>query len=113
MLIGLLVGFAATKARAVPTPTAKPKSHGNALSGTVMRIDDAARTFLIRNAAGKETTLIRTNATRVQGGTLKAGDRVAVRWLERDGKKVATSVRIESPTVAAATPTATVPARSP
>ena len=35
-----------------------------------------------------------------------AGDRVAVRWLEKDGKKIATSVRIETPALATITPTA-------
>jgi Domain of unknown function (DUF5666) len=95
-----------------PTPPVKPKSHGNALSGTVASLDEAKKTFTVRNAAGKETVLLRTNATRVRGGVLKTGDRVSVRWLERDKKMVATSIRIEPPSLASATPTptATTPA---
>ncbi len=82
----------------------KPKGHANAISGTVARIDQAAKTFVVKTASGKETALVRTAATKVNGDQLKIGDRVAVRWLERDGKKIATSVRIEPPAVAAATP---------
>ena len=43
---------------------------------------------------------MRTAATKVNGESLKAGDRVAVRYLEHDGKKVATSIRVEPPAVA-------------
>src|SRR5438105_847906 len=92
----------------------KAKTHGYALSGTVARVDAAAKTFVVRGAGGRETALVRTDATKVRGGVLKVGDRVAVRWLERDGKKVATSVRIEPPAVASATPTPQVaPAANP
>jgi hypothetical protein len=42
----------------------------------------------------------------VTGGSLKPGARVAVRWLEKDGHKIATSVRVEAPAIAASTPTA-------
>ena len=68
----------------------------------------------MRGSAGKETTLVRTSATKLNGEALKSGDRVAVRYLEHDGKKVATSIRIEPPVVAAAPPTATpVPSAPP
>jgi hypothetical protein len=107
------LGFAALLAHASPATAdpEKPKSHGNALSGTVTRVDRMAKTFVVRAANGKETTLVRTDATRVQGETLKVGDRVAVRWLEKDGKKIATSVRIEPAALAAATPTASAGTR--
>src|SRR5215470_977662 len=90
-----------------PAPTAaKPKSHGNALSGTVMRVDSSsASTFVVRESSGRETTLRRTSATHVTGGSLKPGVRVAVRWLEKDGHKIATSVKVEAPAIAASTPT--------
>ncbi len=83
----------------------KTKVHGYTVTGTVARMDTTAKTFVVRAASGKETTLVRTTATRLTGDALKVGDRVSVRWLEREGKKVATSIRIE-PAVAAATPTA-------
>ena len=85
------------------------KTHGYSVSGTVGKIDDAAKTFVVRTSAGKDTTLVRTAATKVNGEGLKPGDRVVVRYLERDGKKVATSIRIEPPAVAGATPTAPTP----
>jgi hypothetical protein len=101
-MAAVLSGFAAPP----KTPT-HPRSHGYSLAGVIMRIDVVAKTFVIRSNSGTETTLVRTGATRVQGDALRPGDRVAVRFLEKDGKKIATSVRIE-PSVAAAavTPTA-------
>ena len=69
-------------------------------------------TFVVRSAAGKETTLVRTTATRLNGKALASGDRVDVRYLVRDGKKIATSIRVEPAALATATatPTAVVPA---
>ncbi len=103
--------LAAVLAAPAPAPTAaKPKSHGNALSGTVTRVDSAASNFVVRENSGRETTLRRTSATHVTGGNLKPGARVAVRWLEKDGHKIATSVRVEAPAIAASTPTASAQA---
>ena len=94
-------GFAAP----AKTPT-HPKSHGYSLAGVILRVDVVAKTFVVRSNSGTETTLVRTGATRVQGDALKPGDRVAVRFLEKDGKKIATSVRVETALAAAVTPTA-------
>ena len=90
------------------TQTPKPKTHGYSVNGTVEHVD--AKTFVVRTNAGKSTTLVRTTATKVNGDALKTGDRVSVRYLEHDGKKVATSVRVEPPSVATATATPTAPA---
>jgi ribosomal protein L16/L10AE len=106
-VLGLTVVLLAANLSA--TTPEKTKTHGFSVSGTVGRIDEAAKTFVVRTSAGKETTLVRTTATKVNGESLKSGDRVAVRYLERDGKKVATSIRVEPPAVAAATPTAPAP----
>lgn len=109
LLLGTaLVGLLSVRtAHAAPakTPT-RPRSHGYSLAGVIVRVDVAARTFAVRANSGSETTLVRTSATRVQGETLRPGDRVAVRFLEKDGKKIATSVRVESTALAAVTPTA-------
>lgn len=106
----LCLAVAAAGAAASPEKTPKPKSHGYSVSGTVEHVD--AKTFVVKSTAGKSTTLVRTAATKVNGDMLKPGDRVAVRYLEHDGRKVATSVRVEPPSVATATatPTATAPA---
>jgi cold shock CspA family protein len=108
LLAGLaLFALAAISAAAAPTKTpTHPHGHGYALAGVVVRVDPTAKTFAVRSAAGTETTLVRTSATRVQGEGLKPGDRVAVRFLEKDGKKIATSVRVEPVVAAAVTPTA-------
>src|SRR5262245_60019239 len=99
--------LAALLAAPAPAPTAaKPKRHGNALSGTVMRVDSATSNFVVRESSGNETMLRRTSATHVTGGSLKPGVHVAVRWLEKDGHKIATSVRVEAAAIAASTPTA-------
>jgi hypothetical protein len=105
--IALLAAALAAPASGFPAPTPKPKSHGNALSGTVVRVDETKKLLVVR-AGSRETTLVMTPATSVHGGPLAGGQRVAVRWLEKDGRKVATSVRIEPASVAgaAATPTA-------
>jgi hypothetical protein len=100
----LAVALASPAAAASPTP--KPKSHGNALSGTVVRVDGSRKLLVVR-AGNRETTLVMTPATGVHGGPLAEGQRVAVRWLDKDGKHVATSVRIEAPALAGATATPT------
>jgi hypothetical protein len=105
--IVLLAAALAGSASATPAPTPKPKSHGNALSGTVVRVDETKKLLVVRSGS-HETTLVMTPATSIHGGPLSGGQKVAVRWLEKDGKRVATSIRIEPASVAgaAATPTA-------
>jgi hypothetical protein len=86
----------------------KAKVHGFSLSGTLVRIDEGKKTLAVRNAGGKETTLAWTNATSVFGGKLAVGQAVTLKYLDRDGKHIATSIHIgPPPTVAAPTPTAT------
>ena len=108
----LLLALLAAGRSDAASPDSKTKTHGLSVSGTVEHVDPAAKTFVVRSGSGRTTTLVRTAATKVNGEGLKPGDRVAVRYLERDGKKVATSIRVEPPSVATATatPTATAPA---
>ena len=103
-LVSLVGGTSAVQG--APAPTPKPKSHGNGIAGTVVGLDSGRKLLVVR-AGGHDTSLAMTPATSVHGGHLAEGQRVAVRWLEKDGKKVATSVRIEPPSVAGTTPTAT------
>lgn len=69
-------------------------NHASSLSGTVASVDEAGKMLTVKNKAGKETTLAWTDATKVTGGSLKAGERVSIRWIEKDGKSVATSIQI-------------------
>jgi len=110
--VGLLLGAMALcgDLAAASPDKEKTKTHGLAVSGLVARTDDTAHTFVVRTPAGKETTLIRTSATKLNGKALAAGDRVAVRYLERDGKKIATSIRLEPAVVATVTATPAAPA---
>jgi hypothetical protein len=110
LLLLFAAALSAGVARGAAAPE-KPKSHGNSLAGTITRVDGQAGTFLVRGATGVETTLVRTKATRIQGPGLSPGDHVAVRWLEKDGRKIATSVRVEAPVLAATTPTASAGTR--
>jgi hypothetical protein len=89
----------------------KAKTHGYALTGTVASVDESHKTFVVKNASGKGTTLVWTDATTVVGGQLKAGANVTLRYLNKDGKHIATSVSIGEP-IASKTPAQT-PAATP
>jgi len=53
----LLCGLAAA---APGASSEKQRSHGYSLSGTITRVDEATKTLVVKTAAGKETTLVRT-----------------------------------------------------
>ncbi|HET7433785.1 MAG TPA: hypothetical protein VFN10_03630 [Thermoanaerobaculia bacterium] len=87
-----LVAVAATTGRGAVAP----RSHGDEISGTVSVVDAAARTFVLRDAQGKTTRVAWTDATKVLGGTLTAGEAAVVRYMVKNGRSVATSVKITS-----------------
>lgn len=78
----------------------KAKAHGYALSGTIASLDESRKTFVVKSAAGKSTSLVWTAATTVVGGRLMAGASVTLRYLNKDGKHIATSVSIGEPPAA-------------
>jgi hypothetical protein len=80
----------------------KAKVHGFALSGTVASVDEAGKTFVVASASGRKTTLAWTPATKVTGGVLKPGEKVTLRYLDKDRKHIATSIQVEAPRVAIA-----------
>jgi hypothetical protein len=91
-------------ASAEPTSS---KNHANTLSGTVSEMDAAQKSLVVRDAQGKQTRVIWTGATHMTGGTLRPGEKVTVRWMHRDGKKIATVVKVHDAqveTTAAAAP---------
>ena len=110
---GFVCLLALTLAGPASDPPAKPKTHGYALSGTVGSVDEARKTFVVKNSAGKETTLVWTNATTVVGGKLKTGEKVTLRYLDKDGKHIVTTVSVGEPSAAKTTPGTTPAAPAP
>ena len=113
--IGIVSLLALALAGPPSDPPNKAKTHGYSLSGTITAVDEAQKTFVVKNPAGKETKLVWTSATTVSGGTLKVGEKATLRYLDKDGKHIATSVSLgERTTAAKATPgAAPVPTKSP
>ncbi len=93
-----VLAMALTAALSGDSPN-KAKIHGYSLSGTITSVDESRKSFVVKNAAGKDTTLLWTAATKVAGGQLKAGANVTLRFLNKDGKHIATSVVIAEPVV--------------
>ncbi|HJW14052.1 MAG TPA: hypothetical protein VJ776_05120 [Thermoanaerobaculia bacterium] len=82
----------------------KTKTHGYPLSGTIAAVDEARKTFVVKSSGGKDIALVWTAATTMVGGKLKVGEKVTLRYLDRNGKHIATTVSIGEAT-AARTPT--------
>ena len=94
-----------------PLPS-KAKVHGYPLSGIVTSVDEAKKSFVVKNSAGRDTRLVWTTATTISGGKVRAGAKVTLRYLDKDGKHIATSIVIGEPVEArTATPAATPPSK--
>ena len=109
--IGVVSLLALALTAASPDPPSKPRTHRYALSGTITSVDEARKTFAVKGASGKNTTLVWTSATTVVGGKIKAGERVTLRYLDKDGKHIATSVSVGEPAAAGPTPASPTPVR--
>jgi hypothetical protein len=107
----LAVALCALLAAPAGAEAEKARSHGYSVSGTVIRVDTKAKTFTVVSGDAREIVLVRTSATRVSGSKLQAGERVTVRWIDRNGRKTATAIRIEPRVIASATPAAPSGAR--
>ena len=75
---------------------AKAKNHAMTMEGRVSSVDQKAKTFSLTDKAGKATSISWTAATKVRGGSLKDGERANVSVFQKDGKNIATSIRIAS-----------------
>lgn len=103
----IILGLLATVAASDPP---KARIHGYSASGTIVSVDEAARTFVVKAPSGRQTRLSWTDATVVIGGAIAVGQKVTLRYLDRDRKHIATSIRIGSgPTPSATTARATTP----
>ena len=94
------------------------KSHASPLAGTIASVDPAHRSLVVRESGGRVTRVVWTAATRISGGALKAGEKITLRWVAREGRKVATVVRVGEisgrPTpLASRSPTAAAPPPAP
>lgn len=77
-------------------------NHAMTMTGTVSSLDQSAKTFSLQTKDGKQTAISWTAATKVRGGELKDGERVDVSVFAKDGKNLATSIRISPAKVAKA-----------
>jgi len=94
------------------TPPSKSKVHGLSVTGTVVSVEELSKKMTVKTGAGREVALVWTDATKTAGGPVKPGLHVTVRYLEKDGKNIATSIQVvsEKPASAAASATPTVTA---
>lgn len=110
--LGLILALAMAGNAAAADP-ASSKSHAGTLSGTVASIDAAHKSLVVRDGQGRPVQVVWTGATRVTGPALKPGEAVTVRWMPREGKKVATVVKVHAPaaetTAAAVSPASVSP----
>jgi hypothetical protein len=108
-----VLGAAVILLAAVAATPNKAKVHGFDLSGTITGLDNGKKTLVVQTSSGKTTKLSWTNATTIAGGPLTVGQSVALRYLDKDGKHIVTSIRVgkgeKAPTVAAAVSPTAVP----
>ena len=100
-----LSAFAATTAPAAKTaPVAKHPvtQHGIAVRGSITAVDQKAKTFELKDMKGGTISLSWTDATKVTGSALATGEQATVRYMVRDGQKVATVINAHPEPKAAA-----------
>jgi hypothetical protein len=94
--------FAFVLAIGIASVSTAKGNHAMTMSGTVSSVDQGAKTFSLKAKDGKETSISWTDATKVRGGELKDGERAEVSVFPKDGKNIATSIRISPAKVAKA-----------
>jgi hypothetical protein len=67
---------------------------GKANEGVITKVDSAAKTMTVKDAAGKETTVYWNDATKVGGDEMKEGAKVHWKGAEKDGKMWAAWVHV-------------------
>ncbi len=78
---------------AAPEKKAEKKEKTMVFKGEVTAVDAAAKTITVKGAKGEETFDV---AGVKNADKIKAGDKVTVRYAEKEGKKVAKSVQAAS-----------------
>lgn len=67
---------------------------GGAMSGTITKVDSAAKMMMVKDSAGKETAVYWNADTKMDGGDAKEGSMVHYKGAEKDGKMWATWVHV-------------------
>lgn len=94
-LFSAVAVFASTPAKA-PAP-----SHGLKFRGSVVSVDEKAKTFSAKASNGKTMDFAWNEATRAPKSPLAAGQNVSVHYMEKEGKNVATVITVTPPQAAA------------
>lgn len=96
------LSFAADEKEAAPAPEKKERhhaKHGMHVYGEVTAVDAAAKTLTVKGKK-REVTLTIDDKTRFHKGKtlddVKVGDKVSAKYKERDGKMVASGVKIKT-----------------
>jgi hypothetical protein len=104
-LFSAVSAFAATSAtKAAPAP-----SHGLKFRGSVVSVDDKAKTFAAKDSAGKTMDFAWNDATKAPKAGIASGQNVSVHYMTKEGKNVATVITVTPVQAAAHTTTKPAP----
>ena len=70
------------------------KKMGKTNEGTISKLDTAGKMMVVKDSAGKETTIYWNEKTKTGGEEMKEGALVHWRGMEKDGKTWATWVHV-------------------
>ena len=70
------------------------KPMGKMNSGTITKVDMAGKIMMVKDSAGKETSVYWNDTTKVSGDEMKEGAMVHWAGMEKDGKIWATKVHV-------------------
>lgn len=68
--------------------------HGKSMEATVTKVDMGAKMMMVKDAAGKESTIYWNESTKMEGSDLKEGETVHVKASEKDGKMWASWIHV-------------------
>ena len=64
------------------------------VQGTIRKVDLSDKWMVVADASGQETTIFWSDATKIEGGDPKEGEKVTVKAIEKDGKTRATWIHV-------------------
>jgi hypothetical protein len=70
------------------------KMGGKRMGGTITKVDTAGKMMMVKGADGKETAVYWDDSTKVEGGEMKEGMKVHYKATDKDGKMMASWVRV-------------------